>query len=546
MDFNITTPTTGDPSIVDFTVELDDFSDFEQASHPTPDTTPGASVAPFGFDDDENLNHPPPPSFSVQQPFPSVTSFFAGPASGYPNNKRRTELATPSDGFARNVVGRAAFGDPGDGFIGVDTRVYAEDLKEQKMPAKREQLREGKVARVMELEDKMGPVQHTSQSIHIKDDTGITECKIWYSTPEASKIFNYLTIDSLVTIHAPQTRASANPNHFASGIRSLGIDSTLVRPTIATTNVALSLADRDVVAGNAAIEKIDNDPGWFRRPIGKGRIVPLAEVVAGAAGEGREEGGGGEKIRPAQAIRTRRGPSHRRAIVVFDDSAADVELTLWGEHVLMADAWIALQTVLLITNPQVTVFRDKTQLGITFRSYIEVNPELKQAEFLHHFVRTIAPGPGPPSEMIPVMQIDDSGVKVSRPQLHTNVPSLQSATCRTPVVPLSSTFSCPTCSAPLSASYALSTALSFIDDTGELRHPRLTSGAARALMRGCEAGEFWKMDTKEKGEVKRAVLFERFKIYFKMYWNDAKHTPSVLIIDGSIASLLEMESVYEV
>lgn len=133
------------------------------------------------------------------------------------------------------------------------------------------------------------------------------------------------------------------------------------------------------MAGKAAIEKIENDPGWFRRPIGKGRIVPLAEVVAEAAGGGREEeGGGGEKvlvcvktvssviiiinficalmhssilyhhhspqIHPVQAIRTRRGPSHRRAIVVFDDSAADVELTLWGEHVLMADAWTALQT----------------------------------------------------------------------------------------------------------------------------------------------------------------------------------------------------------
>lgn len=40
----------------------------------------------------------------------------------------------------------------------MDTRVYAEDLKEQKMSVKREQLKEGKIVRVMELEDKMGPV----------------------------------------------------------------------------------------------------------------------------------------------------------------------------------------------------------------------------------------------------------------------------------------------------------------------------------------------------------------------------------------------------
>ncbi|RUS23909.1 hypothetical protein BC938DRAFT_474428, partial [Jimgerdemannia flammicorona] len=289
---------------------------------------------------------------------------------------------------------------------------------------------------------------------------------------------------------------------------------------------------------------------------------------------------------------------------------------------------------LLITNPQVSVFRDKTQLGISFKSYVEIDPECNDAEvswvvgrkgdvsnpicgtchicclfsllsrvsylpycilpflletqkFLRHFVRTVFPDSEPSSDdTLPSMLATGSNlIEVDISQITTLYTIAQLDTCANELSPLETAYgflyvmiaeldvdsenpersvvnlecptchkhyppttpppaTCPACTTPAHATYSLSSFLSFIDDTAELRHPRIEPGVAETLLCG-PAERFWKLAEKERTEVKMAALFERWKVYFKMYWDDARHRPTITIVDASMASLREMAGVYE-
>ncbi|RUP45305.1 hypothetical protein BC936DRAFT_148332 [Jimgerdemannia flammicorona] len=149
-------------------------------------------------------------------------------------------------------------------------------------------------------------------------------------------MFAKLELDILIHIRAPDTRILRPATTLTPS------------PIVATTPVLLTFSDRDIEHGAAGIDRLPPDPALFRRPVALGGIVKLAVLIAeadtgGVIGE-RRVMVCVKKIYPAQDIRIRRGWSRRRGVNVFDDSAGDIEITLWGGQVGVADSWSEFRT----------------------------------------------------------------------------------------------------------------------------------------------------------------------------------------------------------
>ncbi|KAK9719633.1 hypothetical protein K7432_004631 [Basidiobolus ranarum] len=99
---------------------------------------------------------------------------------------------------------------------------------------------------------------------------------------------------------------------------------------------------------------------------------------------------------------------------------------------------------------------------------------------------------------------------------------------------------CPECENPPDRYfYQLTHQLSFIDDTAELHSPLIDEYAITKLI-GYQPEEFATLNSHEKTMLKYSILFERFKIFFMMYKNEAKQTMEIRIVDCEKANLEEM------
>ncbi|KAH8893193.1 hypothetical protein GQ53DRAFT_821914 [Thozetella sp. PMI_491] len=70
-------------------------------------------------------------------------------------------------------------------------------------------------------------------------------------------------------------------------------------------------------------------------------------------------------------------------VTVFDETVPTCNLNLWEDQTVALRAWVPDDTVLLLTNPKVKTRGSATaELGIGVKSWVEVNPEFPDAEWL--------------------------------------------------------------------------------------------------------------------------------------------------------------------
>lgn len=81
-------------------------------------------------------------------------------------------------------------------------------------------------------------------------------------------------------------------------------------------------------------------------------------------------------------------PAEKVDVKVFDDTF-EVTLTLWGRTCASAPAWKPSHTLLLISNAK---FRDgrRPEITTTAETHLEVDPEIRDAEWLRDFARKLA------------------------------------------------------------------------------------------------------------------------------------------------------------
>jgi hypothetical protein len=72
---------------------------------------------------------------------------------------------------------------------------------------------------------------------------------------------------------------------------------------------------------------------------------------------------------------------------IFDDTA-EASFALWGPIGASVSLWRASQTVLLLTSPGVRLDR-RVQLSVTSMTHVDVDPKMKDAEWLRKFARKL-------------------------------------------------------------------------------------------------------------------------------------------------------------
>ena len=75
--------------------------------------------------------------------------------------------------------------------------------------------------------------------------------------------------------------------------------------------------------------------------------------------------------------------------MVFDDTG-DTPLTLWDDTVLSSSRWTPSETILLLTSPHYDPSKNRKQLSVSTKTFVEVDPAMYDTEWLRDYAKKLS------------------------------------------------------------------------------------------------------------------------------------------------------------
>ncbi|KAI9299096.1 hypothetical protein K502DRAFT_345516 [Neoconidiobolus thromboides FSU 785] len=387
------------------------------------------------------------------------------------------------------------------------------------------------------------------QLILIKDDIDIIPIKIY------SKVKSTIKLDDLVGVIQAKCKGVEmdemvlyNPsiNHPFGLSKWLEIDQILFM----IGNIKILIED-------------NNNNKLFKKPIGydnKLFKINYLKSVRSQIGNQKQYFDGKillGVIMETQIIKTKYGSSNKRTIKVVDQELSTAEITLWGDLTLMANDWVVFETALLITQPNVDVFRGNIQISIGFNSFIEINPSCINNQWIrdqmNHINNNQSKLPMIYIELGQIKNIKDLKYQLITLEAHQiakfNIKSIlcclnidqdsnkivyfKCDSCKNSELFKFETIVCHKCKIPFKSNniyFWLNNVCSLIDESGMLNKLDITNEAAIKLL-SCTASDYVSMGIKDRYQLKSNLLFEEFNFIIEAGCNCTISYPQLTITD---------------
>ncbi|KAI9021187.1 hypothetical protein DFJ74DRAFT_672182 [Hyaloraphidium curvatum] len=205
-------------------------------------------------------------------------------------------------------------------------------------------------------------------TIWVKDETGVVSVHVQgRRVTEAEGMMG-----KLVRIEAPLVKSARKNN----GAKLPGLSSYTLE--VNDHRGKLSVLEADPV-------RIDRKKYKQVLAVDSSPPISLREMVSGKSGERAFV----QVLAIGEVKRTAKGVPNRTVSV--SDGELVLDLCLWRSQVEIADSWKRKHTVLIVTNPRISVYGGNVQLAIGYQTLIEVI-DSREAELMRSFCQMIHKG----------------------------------------------------------------------------------------------------------------------------------------------------------
>ncbi|KAI5820196.1 hypothetical protein BZA77DRAFT_349616 [Pyronema omphalodes] len=210
----------------------------------------------------------------------------------------------------------------------------------------------------------------------IADETGVIDIKFWLTAHLRPSV----QLGTLVKVHTT----------FVATLSAAEREKSAAKLMISISDTA--------TGDNVEFLKEDED-NWadLRTPVGSvrgknfeglvplkvfvetGNDIPYARVLVCVKWKGAKK---------QIPLKDGNGTIEKRDIGVFDDTM-EATLSLWGSTISSPDSWAISETVLLLTNPVIKLWKRDVQLTLGHSSLVDINPIHRDTQWLRNYAKRL-------------------------------------------------------------------------------------------------------------------------------------------------------------